>query len=314
MAFLELVSTPENPVPEGAVVASVKTQDGVSLRAMRLVRGRSRGTVVILGGRGDFLERYFETARDLVQRGYSVAALDVRGQGGSDRLLRNAMRGHVRSFEQHDEDLRAFMTQVVLPDCPPPYYAIGHSTGGLVLFRALQSRTWFSRAVAVAPLFEVQYGAWPRSVARVLTALAVAFGFGGMFLPGQKKGPLGRNDFDGNPLTLDRERWNRDSAVLEAEPRLGTGAPTFAWLDASFKAFRKLKRMRRGTALRCPLLIVAAGLERVVDNEAIREIAGKVSGVSLVFVRESLHEVLTERSEVREQFLAAFDAFVPGPK
>jgi lysophospholipase len=308
-----LVSTPENPVPEGAVAVTVKTQDGFSLRGMRLTLSGSKGTVVLLGGRGDYIERYFETVRDLVARGYSVAALDVRGQGGSQRLLKNHLRGHVKRFEDHDEDLRAFMTQIVLPDCPPPYYALAHSTGGMVLLRSLLHRTWFSRAVIVAPLIDLNYGPWPVPVARLITTAAAALGFGWLFLPGQLKRPLGRADFDGNPLTLDRERWYRDSGILEAEPRLGTGAPTFSWLDATLRSIRKLKHVKRGTALRCPVLIVAAGLERVVDNEAIREFAGRVSGVSLVFIRESLHEVLTERTEVREQFLAAFDAFVPGP-
>jgi lysophospholipase len=307
---MKLVATPDNPVPEGAEAVEVKTQDGFRLRALRLVRPSSRGTVVVLGGRGDFMERYFETMRDLSARGFSVASIDVRGQGGSQRLHSNPARGHLHRFEELDEDFRAFMTQVVLPDCPQPYFALAHSTGAMVLLRALQTRTWFRKAVVTAPLIDLNYGKWPLPVAKFLTALTTGFGFGWLFLPGQNGKPLLTKSFANNPLTLDRTRWNRDFGVLETAPRLGVGGPTFAWLDATLRAIAKLKKLKPGPRLRCPVLIVAAGLERVVDNEAIHEFSHRVHGVSVVTIRESLHEILNERDSVREQFLAAFDTFV----
>ena len=57
-----------------------------------------RGTVAILGGRGEFIEKYFEVAEDLLSRGLAVATMDWRGQGGSERPLRNARKGHVDDF------------------------------------------------------------------------------------------------------------------------------------------------------------------------------------------------------------------------
>jgi hypothetical protein len=35
-----------------------------------------------------------------------------------------------------------------------------------------------------------------------------------------------------------------------------------------------------------------------------------VAGVSLIFIREALHEILLERDEIRQQLLAAFDVFL----
>lgn len=309
---MQLFSTPDNRVPDGTVCAPVKTRDGLVLRAMRMRVARPKGTVVVLGGRGDYLERYFETARDLMRRNYCVASLDVRGQGGSPRPLRSRYRGHLRSFEAHDEDLRALMTEVVLPDCPPPYYALGHSTGGHILLRALRNRTWFSKAVVVAPLIGIIYGHWPLPLVRLLVFLTTRLGLGWMFLPGQGRRPLVSGDFTGNLLTADRKRWNRDSAILDAAPELGLGGPTFSWLRAAMAATAELKAMGPGDRLRAPVLIVAAGLDQVVDTEAIREFARRVPGVSLVFIREAMHEILTEGDAVRGQFLAAFDAFIEG--
>jgi lysophospholipase len=62
--------------------------------------------------------------------------------------------------------------------------------------------------------------------------------------------------------------------------------------------------------LRCPTLIVAAGADCVVDNEAIRRLAKRVPGIALTFIPGSRHEILSERSSIRRQFLAAFDSFV----
>ena len=42
---------------------------------------------VLLNGQTEFLEKYFEVIDELRGRGFAVAALDWRGQGGSGRLV-----------------------------------------------------------------------------------------------------------------------------------------------------------------------------------------------------------------------------------
>jgi lysophospholipase len=137
--------TDENPSPPGAECITLVTSDKVHLRAMKAVPENARGTVVILGGRGDFIERYFETARDLIDRGFAVAMLDMRGQGGSQRPKRQPFRDRTRSFAGFDEDVRTLMDDLVIRSCPGPYYALGHSTGAHVLLRLLRKNKWFAR-------------------------------------------------------------------------------------------------------------------------------------------------------------------------
>ncbi len=307
---MELYPTAENPLPSGARCVGVWTADGVLLRAMHAPVEAAIGTVVFLGGRGDFMERYFETMRDFMKRGYAVAAFDFRGQGGSERPQKDRYRNGTADFREFEEDLRAVMAEAVRLSCPPPYFAIGHSTGGNILIHAIRRHQWFDKAVAVSPLVGLLYGNWPLPLVSFLVTLAAAFRLGWMFLPGQNHRPLGRDDFAGNPLSGDRWRWMRDSGVLEAAPQLGLGGPTFSWLKAARKSTAALKAMNGQDRLTCPLLIVEAGLDRVVDNEAMHQFAGRVPGVSLVTIRESLHEILTERDEIRDQFLAIFESFV----
>ena len=58
------------------------------------------------------------------------------------------------------------------------------------------------------------------------------------------------------------------------------------------------------------MLVVASGADRVVDNEATRELARRVPGIALCFVPGAQHEILSERDFYRRQFLAAFDSFL----
>src|SRR5262245_6465407 len=120
---MKLVSIPANPVPDGAVLQMLKTPDGVTLRTARCAPPPGRkGTVCLFQGRAEFIEKYYETVRELHARGFAVATLDWRGQGLSDRLLADRRKGYIRNFSQYDIDLSTFMKQVVLPDCPPPYF------------------------------------------------------------------------------------------------------------------------------------------------------------------------------------------------
>ena len=86
--------------------------------------------MVVLQGRAEFIEKYFETVRDLRARGFAVATFDWRGQGLSDRALSDRHKGYVRNFSNYITDLEAMMEQVVMPDCPPPFFALAHSMGG----------------------------------------------------------------------------------------------------------------------------------------------------------------------------------------
>src|SRR5271169_4226505 len=156
---VKLVSIPANPVPEGVVTGTLKAPDGVSLRFARwLPPAGRRGTVCILPGRSEWIEKYFETVRDLRARGFAVAILDWRGQGLSDRALGNRLKGYVGSFSEFDTDLETFVRQVVLPDCPPPIFALGHSMGAVVVIRAVaRGHRWFDRIVLSAPMLGIAF-------------------------------------------------------------------------------------------------------------------------------------------------------------
>ncbi len=310
---MKLVSIPANPVPDNFVTDYLKTPDGVAIRYARWQppAGR-RGTVCIFQGRGEWIEKYFETVRDLRARGFAVATLDWRGQGLSDRMLSDRHKGYVRSFSNYDTDLETFMREIVLPDCPPPLFALGHSTGATILIRAAyRGHRWFDRMVLIAPLIGLASAGATPTASTIVRVLRLA-GFGSMYVPGAAAAATETRPFATNIVTSDPVRYARNAAVLEAEPMLAVGRPTVAWVDAAFRAMRTMSERSYPARIRQPILIVSAGLDVVVSNAAIEEFATYLRTGSHLEVVGSKHELLMEQDRYRSQFWAAFDAFVPG--
>jgi lysophospholipase len=310
--LMDIYETPDNRSPLGTEVFSVRTKDGIRIRAMTAPAktATSKGTIIFLNGRADFIERYFETMSDMQARGFHVAAMDWRGQGGSQRLLKDSLRGYVRSFRQYDEDLRAVMESVVLKNCPGPYYAIGHSTGGHILLRCLSRHNWFSKAIVTSPLLELSYGTWPKPIAFLLALIATAFGLGWAYLPGRKRQPFLFGAFEDNILTSDPRRWSRDARTLQEHTNLGVGSPTYAWLAAVIFSLKDLHKRRSGQGLNCPVMMILAGRERVVDNKAAHDFAANMPGLATVVIQQSLHEIMLENDSIRKEFLAVVDSYL----
>jgi len=161
-----------------------------------------------------------------------------------------------------------------------------------------------------SPLLGIHFGAWPAPVARGLASTAKAFGLGKMPLPGFPKRPVQQQNFKNNPLTSDRKRWDRDAATLLAHPELGTGAPTYAWFRATLDSIDELQKWPANQGPSCPTLIAMAGLDRVVNNAGTKKFLERVPGFSSLTIADSQHEILNEKQEIRERFLAAFEAFI----
>ena len=63
IGHMRLVSLPNYPIPEGAIVGTIRACDGVDLRYSRWPGPTSpRGTFILVQGRAEFIEKYFSLA------------------------------------------------------------------------------------------------------------------------------------------------------------------------------------------------------------------------------------------------------------
>lgn len=308
-----LALVPSNPVPEGARVGYFTTPDQVRLRYAIFPRtaGAPKGTICLLQGRTEYIEKYFETVADLQKRGFAVATFDWRGQGGSDRLIGNKRVGHVRRFDDYWTDLQVFHSAILLPDCPAPYNLVAHSMGGLVaLFAGIRDRMMFDRMLLSAPMVALDRQPFSMAGMAGLSGVLANLGLGRVPIARRADKPMTEARFPGNPLTSDLRRFNRAVEVLRAQPELEIGAPTLRWAAAAFRAMAEAGRDDFPTAVKIPVLMLAAARDEVVSTAAIESLGLRMRSGRHVVIAGARHELFMENDAIRGQALAAFDAFI----
>jgi lysophospholipase len=297
--------------PADAEVTGVTARDGIRLRALFLRTALpARGTVFLLQGRSEFLEKYAEVFGHLLERRFAVASLDWRGQGGSERQLANPRKGHVEDFDDYLLDLDALIAEARARAMPEPYGLLAHSTGGAIALLALaRGMADFRRAMLSAPLVGIARLRF-RTTARLLARLVSSIGLSGLYIP--KGGPKSvfEKGFAGNPLTSDRRRFEACATWLRKAPEIGIGDPTIGWVDAAFDAMASFEEVDFGAENRTPLLMALAGGDRVVDSQAAAALARRMRGASSITFRGARHEIMMENDAIQTEFWSAFDAFM----
>ena len=310
---MELIGTPDNPVPPGALVSAVGADDGVLLRIARWSpETQPRGTVCVFTGRGEFIEKYFETISELLARNFAVVAMDWRGQGLSARELPDPAKGHIDDFSMFERDLEALRKQVLQFLCPRPWFALAHSMGGAILLsQARAGASPFQRIVLTCPMIAVRGAAERRSV-RAAIEIADILGLGAMLPPGVGRGSSMSRPFDGNELTSDRARYMRNADIVDAAPQLAIGGPTIGWANAALRLTRRFADPEFPRRTLTPTLIIAGAEDTVVSNAATARFANSLKAGRMILISGARHELLQETDAARAQFWAAFDAFIPG--
>lgn len=313
MAVAELFSHPVNPVPSQPTVWLATARDGTSLRLARWrpTSRRAKGTVLVVQGRAEFIERYFETITELRRRGFHVITFDWRGQGGSDRLTRNPRKGHVGRLADYRDDIDTVIREMKAR-MPEPHFALAHSMGGaLLLDAAMRKALPVSRLVSVAPMIDLEMIRNPKAV-RLLTKVLYWMGLGRAFVPGGGETAIATLPFAENRLTSDPVRYARNGDVSAAAPHLAIGAPTVAWMRAAFKLMDALGQPESPLKVRQPVLVIGAGDDPIVSTPAVERFASRLKTGSALVIPKARHEILMENDAIRARFWAAFDAFVPG--
>ncbi|NJM82765.1 MAG: alpha/beta hydrolase [Tabrizicola sp.] len=285
--------------PAGGRAVWLHASDGVRIRAGIWAEG-SKGTVVLLPGRTECIEKYGRAARSLGQRGYAVIAVDWRGQGIADHALPDRMSGHVGHFEEYQRDLDALLAEADRAGLPGPRYLIGHSMGGCIALRALVRGIGFRAAVFSAPMWGIAMAPWQRPLALTVSRILMAMGQGRRYVPGTGATTYVLDAaFEGNVLTKDREMWDYMRAQLLAQPDLALGGPSLVWLHAALAECRNLARLPSPDV---PAICAIGTAERVIDTApAHLRMAGWAKG-QLDLYPGAEHEIMMEGPAVRTRF------------
>ena len=77
-------------------------------------KGKSAGTVFLQQGHNEFIEKYFETIQEFIDRGYSVICFDWRGQRMSGRMIDDINKSFITDFKRH-KDLEKILKEIINP-------------------------------------------------------------------------------------------------------------------------------------------------------------------------------------------------------
>lgn len=261
-----------------------------------------------MSGRSEFIEKYFEVIAELQTRGFSVAMMDWRGQGLSERLLPVHEKGHITDFGAYKADLRCFIEDYAVKKFNGPYILMTHSMGGVPALQLLaDGYERFKAAVLCAPMTRLFSSPVKRGLVKGLAEIACRLGATRQAIIGVKEHSM---DFEGNVLTSDEKRHNRFRELQAVAPNAIIREPTYGWMKAAIDAMEDIHGAGRFEALKTPIRIISAGDDSLVTSEDHSTIASQSRLIDRVVIEDALHEILMERDIYRNAYWEAFDAFV----
>jgi lysophospholipase len=298
-----LVQIAQAPLPAGRA-EWFEGAGGARLRAALFPAATPRGSVVLSSGRTEFIEKYAEVIGELVGRGFTVLTPDWRGQGLSQRLLPDRLRGHADGFDDFARDYSLLLDRFEA-ELPGPRIAVSHSMGGCLTTLALaKGERRIDGAVFSAPMLGLTAErSWPT---RTLVGLMAAIGAAKAYAPGGPSDPF-TVSFEADRLTHDRARYDRTRALILANRDLALGAVTWGWVHSAFEALAWLHTAPEVARIAIPITIMGAGQEKLVDNAGQRLVAGRIAGCRYLEIPGSFHEILMETDDVRAVFWREFD-------
>lgn len=296
--------------PAGGQLDYWHAPDGWPIRRYRLGDG-SRGRMMVIGGRGDMIEKYLEVIHHWAVQGWAVTSFDWRGQGGSGRLTDDPLCGHIDDFATWISDLRALTAQW-RQGGKGPTVTLGHSMGGHLLLRALaEGLAPPDAAILIAPMLGLHTAPLPRSVAMALARFMLLIKQGKKRAWTQKEGSARQQRMRQERLTHDPERYADELWWRDHSRGIALGPPSWNWVAQALQSTQDMSQAEVVKAARTPILILGSKADRLVDPAAILEMARRLPNARLhLYGSNAAHEILRELDPVRLDALARIDLFL----
>ncbi len=271
-----------------------------------------KGVIVLVHGFTESVRKYTESIYYMLQAGYDVWGIDVRGHGRSFRHNGNPYIVHVLRFEDYIEDLRHLVETKVLPSYTGrnlPLYVYGHSMGGCISARTIETYpTLFQKAVLTSPMLGLSFGSVPPALVRIagvflgmkshrMDSLTPVSGF--------EMKPDFENSCDSSEC---RYLYYHEQRIRDVD--LQTTAASIGWGMEAIKATGQVVSPGNTGRIQIPVLLMQAGNDMVVKNEAQNLFASRVKSCELHPVPGMKHELFMTDSPVLIPYWEKIFAFL----
>ncbi len=285
----------------------MQTSDDVRIRFATWSDG-NRGTVLLLPGRGEFIEKYGSVIGQLTQRGFACVVLDWRTHGLSDRWPADPAMGHVASFDDYRKDLDAVMDHPLVQALPQNIVMVAHSMGGCVGLRALHDHLTPKAAIFTSPMWELDVAPVLKPLLKILLFFTIFKPFRARYSPGGGPDPYVQNQpFEDNVLTGNPVAYAAFQDRMIRLPELRTGGPSLNWLAS---ANREMKALRKLGLTEVPSLCVTGGQEDIIVTSVVSDLVARTKNAELLHLEDARHEPFFETEAIQTKVWSAIDRFL----
>lgn len=265
--------------------------------------------VVILPGRTEYAEKYFETAHELLAQNFSVCVIDWPGQGQSQRFAKLfPERGHALAFHDYAAALHVLLKKQIKSNVP--LVMLAHSMGANIGLRYLKRYPEiFSCAAFSAPLLGIKQLAFLPFAISIPLLWVLDRVAGNHYAYGEKNWSDEKRD-DTWRFSSDPVRCTIHNGWMRCVPALQLGGATYGWVYRAVKSCAILQKPQTAPSIKTPCLMVVAGKETLVDNRAAKTFARRMPNCIFKDIPDSGHEIIMETDEVRSEFFAYFYTLV----
>lgn len=273
--------------------------------------------VVCLPGLGEFAEKYYELAREMVGKNLAFWVIDWPMQGKSSRPLSNPHKLHSEDFTNLVEALDRLCMYYIKPSSVHPdrgripMVMLGHSMGANIGLRYLLTQPEsFICASFTAPLLSIKatkfLPMWAEKlISKSFSLIKKSYIIGGSDWNDQMRANTGNDIHSSDPVRDGIHRsWQK------SDPDLRSGAPTFGWVKAAINSCAILYNKANLKQLNIPVQMFACGEEQLVNNNTIFRAAKIMPDAVCYNIQGAKHELLMEKDEFRSEFLTHFDKFI----
>ena len=304
--FLELDNY---KAPKGIESYFIKMDDGIKIRICqwRANSKDSKGTILIQQGHNEFIEKYFETIQEFLDRNYSVITFDWRGQGMSGHQIKDIHKAFLKDFKRHDEDLSYILNKIIDKYFKKPLIGIGHSMGGCIMLSAFHDYPEkFYYGILSAPML----GFKNEKFLRTASSLMNIFRKDTDYLIGSKPNMGKETSFEENDLTTDKVRYKRIIDMVRIKPDIRLWGVTNSFAKAVYKRFRMIRERGWAETINLKILIINNINDKVVDSKKIDQMVSRLPKAETLYFNSTKHEIFMEKDNFRKILWSSIDQFL----
>lgn len=267
---------------------------------------KPRGSVVLVHGYTESIEKYRELIYYFLKDGLNVYTYDQRGHGKSFREVEDVTLVHVNDFSEYVFDLEYFVEDII-PKNNLPLYLYAHSMGGAVATLYLEKgNTDIKKVILNAPMISHRRPNLPHWLMLPIVSIFAAFASKKRIFT-MKPYP-GKEEFEDYSGTSE-ERFYAYEEFKRKNKTYAGWAPTNAWARESFKVPSKILKKKAVEKIDVPILVYSAENDTVVKNSYHVKFVKRLKYGMYKIIRKAKHEIFNSTDDVLFPYLDDVLAF-----